>query len=187
MVSNSFCAPGVTLMPIFSTARRFCSRAEIIFLSILSRSRAGREGGGFVETSTTSSFFIWAMFNIFISVVFFLAFLDEDSETSQGTNNNKRKLLLYSRITNTTLSSMMKDPMIPSLDKKGSRITNWGIMGEREKSANWAGNKLRYVVQHQTKSVKDLLPQTQMKNATELPIILDNITVIILYQTQNCN
>lgn len=60
-------------------------------------------------------------------------------------------------------------------------------MGEREKSANWAGNKLRYVVQHQTKSVKDLLPQTQMKNATELPIILDNITVIILYQTQNCN
>ena len=58
MVSNSFCAPGVTLMPIFSAARRFCSRAEVIFLSILSTSRAGREGGGFVETSTTSSFFI---------------------------------------------------------------------------------------------------------------------------------
>ena len=45
-------------MPIFSAARRFCSRAEVIFLSILSTSRAGREGGGFVETSTTSSFFI---------------------------------------------------------------------------------------------------------------------------------
>ena len=83
MVSNSFCAPGVTLMPIFSAARRFCSRAEIIFLSIFSRSRAGREGGGLVETSATSSFFICFMFNIFISVQFFLAFLeDEDSKIS---------------------------------------------------------------------------------------------------------
>ena len=80
MVSNSFWAPRVTLMPIFSTARRFCSRANAIFLSILSCSTHGREGGGLLDTSETFSVFMRAKFNILISVTFFLGFLEDSTQ-----------------------------------------------------------------------------------------------------------
>ena len=74
MVSNSFCAPGVTLIPILSAARRFCSKAVFIFLSSFSTSTIGSDCAGFVDSSITSRLFIRPMFSILMSVTFFLVF-----------------------------------------------------------------------------------------------------------------